>query len=261
MSHFQYFVPGRQRLTHQECREIGLGYAFESNPAPRPVDSGPDGQRGVVLCATDERIGFYPGKQTWRRFPGNATGLWCGMFDDQPPRPGDLARAELVPGNWLRLEDGHQWLAPMARRFEEIEDRLCWSHTLPTSLELDDEGRVVQGDVRPRYRRLWELAMRYEEAYLTAAADAPSRSGMVKFDFAEADELVPLALQVNYRVSLVELVMLGVYDTQMRTAVLDVLIDQATQLEFFKKKLAALPEEEPATIPFCSGPSGSRPAD
>lgn len=239
MSVFLYWIPNVTSISVEQLRAHGLGYAFDDFRTPRGVDSGPDGMKGVVVCNGDNRdggLGYWPGRQTWRKIPGKDA--WCGCYTDDKPRPDDLARKHQVTGRWLRLDDGHKWLVPMARRWLELDDQLLWDYNLPRRLSLNETGEWALGDVKPQYEQLWKLAMAYEEAYQDAVANSDG-DGTVRFRFDDIDKLGVGALQVNYRVSAVELDLLGVYDDAIRQQIIDVLMDNDTWLNWVKKKAAA----------------------
>lgn len=235
MSDFLYFVPGRQRLALDEIRKLGLGYAFDGNPSQCRSSEGPTATReaGVVLSRSDRGLGYFPDKQTWRpRFHNDS--VWVGVRNDEHPTPEQLERQPLIDGEWLRLEDGHQWLAPKARLVEIAESGIVWQHNLPTRFGVDESGELIVEGVKPRFQRLWDLAMQYEQAHLDCA-----NRGEKVFHFAPATELVGLAMQANYHVDVTELALLGVLDAEMRSRVLSALVDMGRQEEFAKKKLLA----------------------
>ena len=224
MSGFFYWIPGRTSISVAELVEMGLGYAIEDTRTPRGCDKGPDGHRGVCVCHganADGRLGYWPEKQTWRQVP--SSDLWVGMYTDDPPGPDSLARKDQIDGEWLKLDDGRQWLAPTARKRFEADGELFWSYNVPRRLTLDESGAWVPGDVKPRYQRLWQDALRCEASVIDGS------------DVVDLDELAIRALQINYRISAVELDLLGIYDENARTAIVSALIDLKTWTEWLKK--------------------------
>jgi hypothetical protein len=239
---FYYWLPNQSRVIKlPELLEAGLGYAVEDKFTARGNDSGPDGNQGVVVCHGDNRdgrLGYWPDKQVWKQIPGQD--IWLGHYLEQRPKPKDLARAEQISGYWVRFDDGHQWLAPMARRWTELDDRLFWDYNLPRRYSLNDNAEWVPGDVKPKYERLWTLAMQYDDQLFDAVASAEEEpDGTLRFDFPEINTLAVMALQVNYRVGASELDMLGVYDESSRQLILDALLDNQTWMKWIKKKQAA----------------------
>lgn len=237
---FLYWVPGhRATIKREELYSLGLSYAVEDRHTARGCSNGPDSQHGVVVCHggnEDGRLGYYPEKQTWKQWPGK--NIWVGCDEDDKPGPDDLRRADQITGRWLVLDDGNRWLAPIARKWHEIDDKLLWDYNVPRRLSLDENGQWMPGDVKPRYERLWQLAMEYEDTAARAAHNA--EGDIVRFTFEHVDELAVGALQVNYRVGPVELDMLGIYDDQARNAIIRVLLDADTRETWLKKKVAEL---------------------
>ena len=240
MSTFAYFVSGaRPGWSHDKLVSLGLGYALEDKHTARGCDNGPGGQNGIVVCHgtnSDGRLGYFPERQSWRKIPD--TDLWCGCDNKEKPTPDDLARVQQITGQWQVLDDGHKWLLPTARRWVEMDDRLLWDYSLPRRLSLNDNGQWVPGEVKPRYERLWAMAMAYEQAAADAAANATG--DVVRFEFPELDELAITALQVNYRVGPVECDLLGIYDDAARSRIVAVLLDDDTRNSWIKKKLPEL---------------------
>lgn len=239
MSGFQYWVPSvATTVKLDELHGRGLAYALEDRVTKRGAEHGPDGARGITVCHGGNesgQLGYWPERQTWKRIPGSD--CWCGMYTDNRPKPADLARAEQITGEWLLLEDGHRWLAPKARRWVEMDDRLLWDYNLPRRMALNEDGIWQLAGIKPRYERLWTLAMAYEQA-ATEALMAADDGEVVRFTFEDIDTLAISALQVNYRLGPVELDLLGIYDDSTRQSIIDVLLDNKTWQAWVKKKAA-----------------------
>lgn len=253
---FLYFVPKRGRLDFEQVKKIGLGYAFEKNPVPCGVDSGPDSQRGTVLAVSDDGIGYYPDKQTWRKIPGLECDAWVGVENDRLPHAEDLARDELVNGDWITDDRDDRWLAPKARRWGEFDGDILWDYSLPRRLQLDENGDFVPGDLKPRYQKLWGLALDYLEAATLAMSIHPDEDKTLVFTFERINDLVFGALQLNYRIGPIEIDLLGIYDDEFRKAVIDALLDNRRCQELIKKKLLM---SEQTGGSSSSGPSQSKP--
>lgn len=234
---FYYWVPDqRATIQREQLHAYGLSYAIEDRHTARGCDNGPDKRHGVVVCHGDNRngkLGYFPELQQWKQIP--SSDVWVGVYLDAKPRPDDLSRADQITGRWLTLDDGNRWLCPMARRWVEMDSRLLWDYNLPRRLTLNEEGVWLPGEVKPRYEKLWQLAMAYEDVAAKAAANTDG--DVVRFTFDDIDGLAIGALQVNYRVGPVELDLLGIYDDQARQAIVRVLLDADTREEWIKKKL------------------------
>ena len=234
--YFNYFFPNRRAVKLPQLVELGLGYAFdpETSAAPktpfeqRPVTNGPGGQHGLIVSLSDEYCGYYKDLQEWKQEID--TEYWVGMWRDKPPTPDTLARENQIAGHWLRLEDGHDWLLPLARHWSEFDGEVKYERTLPARLTRTATGEWRSGDVKIRYRELWRLATEL------MAAIAEGTVGQ----FTEYDNLVIECFQCNYRVSAIELDLLGVYDDHVRQRVPGILLDLENFNLLLKKKLATL---------------------
>ena len=238
MSGFQYWFPNLTRKpTSEEIGLQGLSYALTHCTA-RGSDSGPDGQKGVTVCEggnDDGKLGYWPGKQVWRQILQQET--WVGYYTDSPPTPEELAREQQISGQWIEAADGSRWLAPIAKRWHEMNGDALWSHNLPQRLVLNDEGLWQPGGPIPRYARLWDLATQYERIVFEAASGQT-----VTFD---EDQLAILSLQTNYRVGAIEVDLLGIYDMDVRHSILEALLDLDTFVSWFKKKQMASTSTDP----------------
>jgi hypothetical protein len=94
-------------------------------------------------------------------------------------------------------------------------------------MQLNAVGEWEPGGVKARYERLWQDAVLCEQSVMEGV------------DAGDLNEIAVRALQANYRVSAVELDVLGVFDESFRNAVVGALIDLATWLDWLKKKAAA----------------------
>lgn len=249
--HFNYFLPGRRAVKLENLVELGLGYAFEPESAadpratftPRPVTNGPGGQHGIIVSASDEWVGYFQGKQAWKQEPGKE--YWVGYWKDTPPTPETLARANQIDGRMLRLEDGNAWLIPVARQYDEFDGVIMARQMLPTRLTRDELGNWVHGDIKQRYRLFWDLT----NAFIQAIVDDQQQ-------FHDYDDLVVEAFKCNYRVSAIELDMLGIYDATVRDRVIRIVTDLDGYRDLVKKKQALLDSGGSLV-----GPNESKPAE
>lgn len=252
MATFLYYLSDRGKgVKIADLRAAGVGYAIDEQFTARQCLCGPDHNSGAIVSASDQRVGYYPDQQEWRRIHG--VEAWVGMYREDRPTPGELARAEQLDGVWIRLDDGQAWLAPKARRWEEFDGGCYPLCNLPQRLALDVDGQWRVGAVKSRYEQLWRWACAYEQAFAEAVQRQPE-GGVVRFQFDQINELAVAALQANYRVAAIELDMLGVYDLQARERIIDALLDNATWRDWLKKKLAAADHSGGSS---CSGPDPS----
>lgn len=236
--HFQYYFPNRRSIKLNDLLEAGLGYVFEPETSARTktpftpisVTNGPDGQHGLIVSLSDEHIGYYKDKQTWKQEFG--ADYWVGMWTDSAkrPTPESLARENQIKGQWLRLADGHDWLLPMARHWVEFDGDVISQRTLPTRLTRNSEGEWVPGEVKERYRELWRLA--------TECMQRDSENG--PFEFNEIDNMVIECFRTNYRMSATEIDLLGIHEDHLRTKIPAILLDLDNFEVLWKKKLSTL---------------------
>lgn len=249
--YFNYFFPGRRTMKLDDLMGAGLGYVFDPESASIPkatftpcaVYNGPGGQNGIVVSPSDKFVGYYPKVQTWKQQIGAE--YWVGMWREQRPTPETLARENQISGGSLRLDDGNCWLFPKARHFEEFEDEILLRPMLPARLMRDESGEWQQGEVKERYRKLWQ----YVNAFVEAVVNDEQH-------FADYDNLVVEAFRANYKVSAIEIDLLGVYDDTVRDRVIRIVTDLDGYADLIKKKLARL-----ASGNSSNGQSGSRPAE
>lgn len=236
MAGFLYFFPDHPGPISREMAEAaGLGYAFDGPPHEgRGVQAGPGGRPGTVTADRSlplERLGYYPDRQVWRRVPGMA--LWVGHDRDDPPGPEDLVRPGADrDGYAVPLADGRRWIVPLARTASDAEGGVM-ACCLPRRMELDEEGRLVPGEVVGRVAGLERIAARYVEL-LEAATAGPAG--------AQADDLWAIeVLGHNYRLGPVEVVMLGLLEWGGREAllVLGALVDLPGWTALQKKRASA----------------------
>ena len=236
-----YYVPERQHATLADLAELGLAHAFEQDLSPRKVlGNGPDGGAGVVLA--DSRrvpdIGYYADRQEWLKIPGNPVGAWVGRYTDEPVRPKDLARLEILPGHPVRLGDRQEWQVPIARAWSPGEAQPSWYEALPHRAGLDDAGRWIRGQVADRYRALWDVAVAYWDQFWAAADTAEPVEGgcLITFDFRGLADAAVTVLAANYRLDRAEVALLGLLEQHTPEEILNAAIDWPTYVEEVIKK-------------------------
>jgi len=238
MAGLLYYVPNRKHATLADLGELGLAYAFEGDCTPRGT-RGPDGADGVILadCRRVESIGHYADRQQWQQIPGNPAGAWVGRYTDQPTLPEDLQRLESLPGHMVRLADGREWLVPVARGWAEQGGEAVWYVALPQTMKLDENGTTwVQGDVLDRYGPLWQLACRWWDFRFGSAAEDDCEGAQRGMDFAACADAAVAALAVNYRLSAIEVSLLGLLADGIPPQILMAVVDWPTMENFLERK-------------------------
>ena len=225
---FLYYVPGRSSVTLESAKEVGISHAFERQPSCRAVvANGPDGGSGCIAIdpSWDITPGHYPDDQSWVAAPATECGsppYWLGFLKEDPPRPEDLAREKQLPGKAITFDSGHQWVVPRLRAQPEDAEWPTWSCNLPRRVILDISGRWVYGEVLERYRELWSWACR--TVGIIASEVASEGSAEIASD-ADACEFASMCLGVNYRVSRVEVAMMGISAEMDATPVIRYALD------------------------------------
>ena len=217
MSGFLYFLPQCSRLAIQsrEAAAAGLGHAVSGEGIDcRSTSAGPGGAAGLLLSfggVVDLR--FEPERQSWRRSPG--ADWWAGLWNDvPPPGPADLKRPRQYEGETVTMRDGRDWVVP--RCYAALPGR---PSSLPKMLDLSEQGTWI-GRVAPEYEKLSADAYRVWESFL--GCDAESDQGLTGEDEVR---IAAAALAVNYRLSPLEIAMLGLWSTDEVARVLRSMID------------------------------------
>lgn len=244
MAGLLYHLPGKQATTLRELRGGDLAYAFErgADLVSRGAGSGPDQAAGLTVAdgrfLAAGRVGYYPEKQTWVRIPGSDA--WVGFYRDDRPQPTDLARDEQIPGHLVWLGDDQQWEIPVARGWLDDGEASGPYQALPSSTALSEDGEWIRGGVVLRYQALWELALRWWDAFVGALPDGAQQveaeEVKIAFEFAELADGAVTALAANYRLGRAEASLLGLLNDQTMREVLDALIDRPTLDNWLKKK-------------------------
>ena len=185
MNSFLYFIPVGSEVTVEK----ELAYAYDDNYHVGDVTgAGPgDGKPGKIICDSKStaKIGYYPGKQIWRRIP--KLEAYVGFYSDFRPTANDLVRTNQIPGR-----EYNGFLIPLARQWKSENDS---SIRLPSYVDINDEGELVFGNVVERCKAAYKLS---QELYDTG--------GEMTQEYAAQAAIKILGF--NYRVSAIECGML-----------------------------------------------------
>lgn len=228
MGNICVFVPGSPARQPETLDRLGLGTLRDEGVDVGFQDTlaGPDGMRGVLATFSGGANRPFGKDTLWHacRPQGSlAKGrAFIGIHPNDPPGPDDLARTKQQKGEMLRLEDGSDWLIPIARQ-------------LPCVLGLDDDGAVSKCVVA-RYRKFWEDAYRSVEWFTVNEADETTINTTEGYTFA-CD-----ALAVNYRICPDLVALLGLLTTVHQFAIPKIVAEyDAFQAFLTQKKTAVTP--------------------
>ncbi len=237
---FLYFIPDADAVTEAMLAELGLAEIIGSHQCGRLPGPGPGGSAGMLVASTEGTpadLRYVEAEQVW--FPPAADDpdcpreYWLGYWKDSPPTPEDLARADQVAGVGVRMADGREWLAPIARRYVGAGEHEV---PLPRRYRLDRETGQVAIRVLEQYRRLWVLSDRLAEVFLDPflglGEDAgppgdgqAADGGRLEMTNGEAWDAVGVILGANYRVGYWEALALELMDDRCIKELFLVVID------------------------------------
>jgi hypothetical protein len=227
MGGFLYFVPDRDAgLGPQELRAAGLSYALDAEVHQQHIASGGlDGRGGVVLADAGHcepaSVRYAASEQEWVEVP---TG-WLGRYSGQAIGPDDLMRTKPLDGHLVELADGRKWLCPLAKLHVIEGDQVRWHHAFPRGVRRGRDKKWQSGEVVPRYRRLWQLALAWWDVRLASAPENAEIGQTIQFDFDGLHDAAVECLAANYRLGPDEVCLLGLFDSDSARKILDALID------------------------------------
>lgn len=206
MAGFLYFKPNHSqpRVTLENVRDWGLGYAFDKEPTCRECGLPASHYKGSAFAIESslegKAVGVYPAEQTWKKIP--SSNCWVGYYNEHKPRAMDLARDDTLPSYVLPLGNGEQWSIPKVVHVSDGEIE----KNLPCKLDVDDNGKIKRGEPIEKYQYLWELAQPYVDAFFV-----PKEDGEFSIDSSDILADAVKFLQVNYRIGLREAIMLELF--------------------------------------------------
>lgn len=178
------------------------------------ANPGPGGQDGMVYSDGNGRTGYYPDNQKWTK----VNDWWLGVSREKI-NPDTLLRDEVVDGHFVKLEDGNEWLIPVARVFPI-------GTNLPESLVLGPDGQLVK-EILPRFAAFTQKADEVFEFFR-------KEKGLLQ---TEAWEIAVEALAINYHVGRQEVSALRLLTTANIAKIMQAIIDMPTAMAAEKKKI------------------------
>ena len=220
MAAFLYFLPGRRDVSRESVESAGITAVDDlSSVSFCETERGPDGGAGIIFAVEPKteggklpKVGYYPKTQQWQSF--NKGKYWIGYVQALPPFPADLRKTEVIDGHHAMLDDGNDWLIPIARVFGT-------GSALPQSLILGPDGELVM-EAMPAFAKLSAQADRVFSAFLDGGEDLTLQ---------ECWDIALSALQQNYRLSGPEVSLLRLLNTTNVQTVLGNLIDLPAIME------------------------------
>lgn len=169
MSGFLYAACGDQRpAAHDLLDAWGMRRLFTAGSLKlasienRPVNSAfiSGKQANLFLDPSrheDRSIGYYPDTQTWRKLPAMAgrPEMWIGFWNDAPPKPADLLRADRLPARaTVEMGGGLQWAIPQLCELDDDGKGPC---LLPGREDFNNEGELFVAAPEGEDGELWDL--------------------------------------------------------------------------------------------------------
>lgn len=164
------------------------------------IRKGPDELPGVLVYPvppsgqTPKNPGLDMAAQTFRKVGDGS--YWLAWSTDDPPKPDDLMRRQMVEGHSIEDGQGHAWTIPVGRADWNTKG------TLPTAYGFDEDDEpivTVAAEYRDFYencKRLWDII--FDKTSL--------EDGLFYHTFTEEEDafclrMILQALEVNYRVN------------------------------------------------------------
>ena len=224
MAGFLYYVPGADVVTKADLPADLAAVIGKAAIESRGVTSGPDGNPGAVfLVPRGNSIGYYPDKQTWHKCTDDR---WVGWVTEDPPRPADLEREEVIGGHEVEL-GGELYMIPVARS-------IVSGTSLPEALVLGPNGELVR-EALPQFAQISAAAERVWTEF-QREADADDDAGISDRD---AWQIAVDALALNYRLGIHEVSALRLLTTTTTPEVLGALVDLPALAAAVEKRTAA----------------------
>jgi len=265
---FLYFVPKIQSATDEELRSRRLDKVIDRPEVGVVLANGPGGTAGLVI--TDRSHDISPRivltHQTWRPAPlrgAESPPYYVGYWNEKRPTEESLRRRKGLPGEAIELRDGAKWTVPRLVQFADKSPDvpIQYEVTLPKVLDVNDDGDLIAGAVDPKYAELWDRGWAAHHALMGQATE----TGQATMTEMEARRLAVDLMAVNYRLTALEIAMLGLFESETPIRVVCSAIDNATFWTAIKNRVGRLDygttdspsgAERPATESITSTPTG-----
>jgi hypothetical protein len=186
------YVPNSPETSPLETlKRVGLYELHDEGPAcvgAAVNGHGPDGGGGALFGwpGIGEVLAMNLERQEWHALKphGDLPGgrAWIGWDKSKPPTPETLARKRQLSGEILRLEDGNEWLVPIASQ-------------LPKRIGIDEATGRIAGVVAPKYREFFDLAWGVMAKFMDRG------DGKIAIEWEEGFPAAVRILAMNYRLT------------------------------------------------------------
>ncbi len=217
-----YFIPKVSAVNLDTLQKRGLDYiipVIKREPAQVATSSGPDGSSGVIFTYTDEGLKLDGIK--WTDLKSN--GVWIGYNPQSNKIEKQLKRETQLGGHQTLLSNGELWNVPVLRLLGSDDDT-----PLPRKLEYDGE-KWIEGNVKDEYQELFEKSCKMWDDFITG--------GKSDITLSDGWDVAGDALCLNYRLSKMEISIMGLFDSQSASKSALAVIDYPAWDEYVKKKL------------------------
>lgn len=224
---FLYAIENGSMVTGEMIKASGLSHAFDEDIdiTQGSIESGgPNNGKCVIFSAGQaNKCRYKPAAQSWQK--SNNGKFWLGVYNDDRPRPEELAVSVQLAGHWVKLEDGNKWLVPVARQ-------IVGGSALPKSLVLGANGEVVEKQL-PKYAGFWSRVEKLWNDFLVT--NKMEKDGKIQLTMAQRMQLAAEALGFNYRIGIDEINMLSMLTTQNMSKIEAAIIDIETAVLIMKE--------------------------
>lgn len=238
-----YYIPGASAVSRAGIEKAGLGYTLPKDtgtPEYTTTQKGPDGAFGALfLFQGKDKVDLVQLAQEtkWEQIPH--TKCWFGYDKNNPPKPQDLKRVSVRESYAVMLSDGNKWDVPIIRHVDNTTE-------LPKQLKHDGE-KWLAVSLRPEHLDLFERAGQVWDEYITPLMetdDSADDDEAIEISLTNGWDFAVDALALNYRISIAEVSLLGLFDSTTASQAALAAIDWFTWCDYDKKKSADLKTQD-----------------